>query len=250
MKLNTLLKEEKDRINLYGIILDCSAPYYMERTNKYQCTMKLFDSSLNPEKANPITATFFAKTVAEIPHVTKVGSIIRLHRVQTKSYKKSFQINCDVGIKSAWVLFDPIHGTSAIDESGKEHTFAPEEKVLLADARKFSKTYFTKNELKGITFKEAEKKKTKDFDVICYVKDVKKKGTTNKVTLTDGDKTAKLDVPSTSKLALVTGEVVRVRSANYVDKKYDTIELNEYSNILRISEEYKSAKELLKKIKK
>lgn len=212
--------------------------------------MKLFDSSLNPEKATPMTATFFAKTAAEIPHVTKVGSIIRLHRVQTKPYKKTFQINCDVGIKSAWVLFDPIHGTSPIDESGKDHTFTPEEKVLLADARKFAKTYFTRNELKGITFKEAERKRPEDFDVICYVKDVKKKGTNSKVTLTDGDKTVKLDVPSTSKLALVTGEVVRVRSADFVSKKSETIELNEYSNILRISDEYKSAKELLKKIEK
>jgi len=243
--MNTLLKEEKDRINLYAIILDCSAPYFMEKTNKYQCTMKLFDSSLN----TPMTATFFAKTIAEIPKVTKVGSIIRLHRVQTKSFKKSYQINCDVGIKSAWVLFDPLSGTTPLEESGKEHTFTPEEKTILADIRKVSKAYFTKNELKAVTLKEAEKK-PKDFDVLCYVKEVKKKGNTTKVTLCDAQKTVKLDVPSNTKFAIVPEEVIRIRSANYTDKKCDTIELNEYSNILRVSEEYRSAKELMKKLKK
>jgi hypothetical protein len=243
------LKEEKDRINLYAIILDCSAPYFMEKTNKYQCTMKLFDSSLNPEKNAPMTATFFAKTIAEIPQVTKVGSIIRLHRVQTKPFKKSYQINCDVGIKSAWVLFDPLFGTTPLEESGKEHTFTSEEKSILAEIRKVSKAYFIKNELKAITLKEAEKK-PKDFDAMCYVKDVKKKGSTIKVTLCDAHKILKLDVPSNTKFAITPEEVIRIRSANYTDKKCDTIELNEYSNILRVSDEYKSAKELMKKLKK
>lgn len=219
----------------------------MDKTNKYQCTMKLFDSSLNPEKSNPMTATFFAKTIAEIPKVTKVGSIIRLHRAQTKAYKKTFQINCDVGIKSAWVLFDPLVGTTPLEESGKEHTFTAEEKTILAELRKVSKAFFTKNELKAVTFKEAEKK-PKDFDVLCYVKDVKKKGVTTKVTLCDTNKTVKLDVPSNTKFAITPEEVIRIRSANYTDKKCDTIELNEYSNILRISEDYKSAKELMKRI--
>eukprot|EP00826_Nyctotherus_ovalis_P039697 TRINITY_DN3834_c0_g3_i1.p2 TRINITY_DN3834_c0_g3~~TRINITY_DN3834_c0_g3_i1.p2 ORF type:complete len:222 (-),score=85.30 TRINITY_DN3834_c0_g3_i1:223-888(-) len=221
----------------------------MEKTNKYQCTMKLFDSSLNPEKSQPMTATFFAKTFTEIPQVTKVGSIIRLHRVQTKAFKKTFQINCDVGIKSAWVLFDPLIGTTPLEESGREHTFTSEEKSILNEIRKVSKAYFAKNELKAVTLKEGEKK-VKDFDTLCYVKDVKKKGATIKVTLTDGQKTVKLDVPSNSKFAISPEEVIRIRSANYTDKKYDTIELKEYSNILRVSEEYKSAKELLKKLKK
>lgn len=247
--MNSLLKEERDRINLYAIILDCSAPYFMDKTNKYQCTMKLFDGSLNPEKNAPMTATFFAKTIAEIPQVTKVGSIIRLHRVQTKAYKRTFQINCDVGIKSAWVLFDPLIGTTPLEESGKGHTFIAEEKSLLVDIRKVSKNYFTKNELKAVTLKEAEKK-FKDFDLLCYVKDVKKKGSTTKVTISDSTKTVKLDVPSNTKFAITPEEVIRIRSANYTDKKYDTIELNEYSNILRVSDEYKSAKELMKKVKK
>jgi hypothetical protein len=247
--LNTLLKEEKDRINIYAIVLDSSAPYFMEKTNKYQCVMKLFDPSLNPEKADPITATIFAKTKADVPHVTKVGSIIRLHRILTKKYKKTFQINCDVGIKSAWLLFDPVTGTTPISESGKGHTFSPEEKSILAELRKYAKNYFTKNALKAVTLKEAEKK-TKDFDAICYVEDVKKKGAISKATLCDADRTVKLDVPSNTKLPIVPDEVVRIRGVDYADKKCETLKLNEYSNVLKVSEEFKSAKDLLKKLKK
>lgn len=249
MKLNTLLSEEKDRVNVYAIVLDCSAPYYMDKINKYQCTMKLFDSSLNPEKADPMEATVFAKSIDEVPHVKKVGTIIRLHRVQTKKHKKTYQINCNVGVKGAWVLFDPIVGTGPIEESGKKHTTTPEDKTALADIRKFAKNYFSKNELNAMTLKEAEKKKPKDFDTLCVVKDVKKKGTTSKVTLCDGDKTVKLDVPTSAHFEIVPDAVIRIRSANYTDKKCDTIELNEYSNVLTVSEEYKSAKELLKEVK-
>eukprot|EP00826_Nyctotherus_ovalis_P044708 TRINITY_DN4853_c0_g1_i22.p1 TRINITY_DN4853_c0_g1~~TRINITY_DN4853_c0_g1_i22.p1 ORF type:complete len:222 (+),score=98.06 TRINITY_DN4853_c0_g1_i22:303-968(+) len=221
----------------------------MEKTNKYQCTMKLFDMSLNPEKAEPMTATIFAKTKADVPHVTKVGSIIRLHRILTKKFKKTFQINCDVGVKSAWLLFDPATGTTPISESGRGHSFSPEEKVFLNDLRKCAKNYFTKNPLKGITLKEAEKK-PKDFDTLCYVEDVKKKGTISKATLCDADKTVKLDFPTNSKLPVTPEEVVRIRGAEYTDKKCDTLRLKEYSNVLKVAEDYKSAKDLLKKLTK
>jgi len=221
----------------------------MEKTNKYQCTMKLFDSTLNPEKVEPITATIFAKAKADVPHVTKVGSIIRLHRILTKKFKKTFQINCDVGIKSAWLLFDPSSGTTPIGESGKGHTFSPEEKTMLADLRKYAKNYFAKNALNAITLKEGEKK-SKDFDSICYVEEVKKKGSVIKATLCDVGKTVHLDVPTNTKLPIVPDEVVRVRGVDYADKKYETLKLNEYSNVLKVPEDFKSAKDLLKKLGK
>lgn len=209
--------------------------------------MKLFDPTMNLEKTDPLTATIFAKTADEIPHVTKVGSIIRLHRVQTVRFNRLPLINCDVTIKSAWVLFDPTKDSGPIEESGKEHSSTPEEKTILAKYRKFAKNYFANNKLKASTFKEGEKK-YKDFDVVCFVMDVKKKGNSSKVTLCDAEKTVKLDVPNRKKLVMAPGEVIRIRSANYTNKEYNTIELNEYSNVLRLSENYKSAKELIKEI--
>lgn len=219
----------------------------MSKTNKYQCTMKLFDDSINLDVAEPLTATVFARTASEIPHVSKLGSIIRLHRVQTVKYKKSILINCDVTVKSAWVLFDPSEGASPIGESGKGHSFTAEERKLLATARKFAKNYFTTHELKGITFKQAERK-PKDFDVVCYVMSVKK-GSAFKATVCDAEKVIKLDIGK-RRMNLVEGEVIRIRSANYTDRKCDKIELNEYSNVLRVAGEYKSAKQLTKQIDK
>ena len=181
----------------------------MEKTNKYQCTLKLFDTSLNPEKTEPITATIFGKKVGDIPHVSKVGSIIRLHRAQTKKYKKTHQLNCDVSIKGAWLLFEPSYGTTPIQESGKGHTFTTEEKTLLNDLRKYAKNYFVKNALEHVSLKEAEKKK-KDFDTLCYVVDIKKKGNVNKVSLKDGHKTVKLDIPVKSNLSVAPDEVIRI----------------------------------------
>jgi hypothetical protein len=210
--------------------------------------MKLIDQTLNLDKQEPMTATVFSRSASEIPHVTKIGSIIRMHRAQTRKYNKQFYINCDVNYRSAWVLFDPIEGVTPISESGKEHTFTPNDKNTLADIRKFAKSYFIKNPIEYVTLKEAEEN-PKDFDPLCLIVDVKKKGNMTKVTLCDAEKSVKLNIPESQKLTAITGEVVRIRSSNYTDtKKFDTLELNEYSNILKLGEDFKSAKELMNSI--
>ena len=245
------MEDEKDRVNLYAIVLDCSAPYFMEKTSKYQCTLKLIDTTINPgEKkgTNYITATVFAKTEAEIPQATKVGSIIRMHRAQTKKFKTRIQVNCDVNIKGAWILFDPADGVTPINESGSNYTFNPEDKNILKDLRKFGKEFFANHDLSGITLEEALEKKPKDFDTLCLILDIKKKGAVDHVKLCDAGKVVKLDIPKKRCLTVAPGEVVRIRSANYVDEKTDILELNEYSNILRIPAEYKAAKELMKAV--
>jgi hypothetical protein len=204
--------------------------------------MKLLDSSVD----EPMTLTIFARTEAEIPLVSKVGSIIRLHRAQTKPFKKSYQLNCDVDIKGSWILFDPADGVTPVKESGKKYTFTTDDKTHLTEIRKFAKTFFAKNELKAMTFKEAENIKPMDFDVLCLVMEVKKKGNLNTVKLCDHEKVVKLNISGIRGFTVTPGEVIRIRSANYTqNKKYDTLDLNEYSNILRVPAEYKSAKELM-----
>lgn len=234
--------------------MDCSAPYFMEKTSKYQCTIKLIDDTVYPGvgmKGIPdyITVTIFAKTAAEIPLAGKIGTIIRLHRAQSKKFKGKPQLNCDVNIKGAWVLFDATDGMTELSKSGKSHTFNAQDRTILKELREFSKKFFSKNELEGITLKEAAKKKPKDFDCLCYVLEIKKKANGETIKVCDADKVVKLDIPTTKGLSLNTHEVVRIRSANYDEKKTDTLTLNEYSNILRVPKEYKSAKELLDKVK-
>ena len=239
-----MLKGGERKVNFYATILNCSAPYFMPKTNKYQCTMKLIDGSLN---RIPVTATIFSRTIKELPHITEMGTIIRLHRAQATKYKGQCHVNCNIGDMGAWLLFDSVKGNLPIAESGKAHTFTPNDKPLLAEIRKFTKSYFEKNEVYAVNLKEAEKNPT-DFDTICEVVSIKKKGSANTVTLCDAKKTVQMDIPKNRKFPIVEGEVVHIRSANY-SKKFTELELNEYSSILKVPENYKNAKELKNSIK-
>jgi hypothetical protein len=238
------------KVNVYGVILDCSAPYYLERTNKYMCTMKLIDDNVNPtEKVEFISVSVFSKTIAEIPTALKVGSVIRLHRASAKKFKNNLQLNCDVDVKGAWILFDPIDGVTPIAQSGRNFTFNEEDKSLLKSMRKFSKEYFAKNDLPTITLKKASEDKPDDFDTLVLVLKVKAGKDANSVTLCDVDSVVKLTIPKDRNIVVSPGEIIKIRSANYTDKKtFKIISLNEYSSILRVPSEYKSAKAIMKKV--
>ena len=229
----------------------------MESAKKHLCTAKLIDPTIYPGVGGRNTpdffsATFFAENPEEIPQAAKIGSILRVHRGDIKKYKEkdTMQLNCDTTIKGAWVLFDPMDGVTPIITSGKQFTFTTSDRETIKSLRKFSLNFFAKHELPAITLKEAEKKK-KDFDCLCVVLATKKKGSNDHVTLCDGEKVVKLEIPFTRKLNISPEEVVRLRSANYADgKEYRKLTLNEYSNILRVPKEYKSAKVLLDQLKR
>lgn len=226
----------------------------MQASSKYVCTLKLIDETVCQglaRKSAPeyLAATIFGKNADELPQPTKVGSIIRIHRGQTKKYKEGMQLNCDIGIKGAWLLFDPLDGQTPIAQTGKKYTFTIADKARLNALRKFIKTYFAKHELAGLTLKEAEKKKPKDFDTVCLVLDIKQKDKCFKVKICDATKIAKLELPLARKGLVNPLDIIRLRSANYSDGKFKGLLLNEYSNILRIPKDYVSAKDLMKELK-
>jgi hypothetical protein len=226
----------------------------MEKTAKYLCTLKLIDETVcgnSKDKSAPeyLTATMFARTADELPPITKVGTILRIHRAQTKKHKDIMQLNCDVNIKASWIIFDPVDGQSPIAKKGKQFTFTPLDKIRLKSIRKFLKEHFDKTELEGITLKEAEKKKPKDFDSLCYVLDVKTKAKAERIKLCDGTKIVKMDLPITRKGVVVPLEVVRVRGVDFdPKKKFKYLTLSEYSSVLRVPGDFASAKALLKEI--
>lgn len=248
------MDKEQDRVNCYAVVLDCSAPYYMEKTAKYLCTLKLIDETVcgnSKDKSAPeyLTATMFARTADELPPITKVGTILRIHRGQIKKHKDVMQLNCDVNIKAAWIIFDPVDGQSPIAKKGKQFTFTPKDVTRLKSIRKFLKEHFEKNELDAITLKEAEKKKPKDFDALCFVMDVKTKAKAERIKLCDGTKIVKVDLPITRKGMVIPLEVVRVRGVDFdAKKKFKYLTLNEYSSVLRVPSDFASAKALLKDI--
>ena len=252
-KLNELLKKEIDRLNIYAVLLDCSGVYFSKASHKYICTVKLIDDTVNPEvRGVPdfITITMFAKNPSQLPQPAKIGSILRIHRGQTKKNKGIIQLNCDVNIKGAWTMFDPTDSVIPIDKSSKTHTFTTKDKIRLSKIREFAKDFFEYYDFLNTTFKEAEKKKMDDFDTICYVLCIKSKGIYSRLLLCDNTSVAKLNIPSNKGIHFSPLSVVRLRGACYSNSKDSIyIEFNDYSNILNVPNEYKCHKDLLSALK-
>ena len=249
-----MLSEEQDRVNVYGVVLDSSAPYYMSSAGKYICTMKLIDPTVHPRgggksAAEYLSTTFFAATSGELPSITKVGSIMRIHRGQTKDHKGHMQLNCDVIIKGAWVVFDPSESLVPLGHSGKRHTFEPADRERLKEVRKFGKTFFAAYALAGSSLREAAERRPTDFDTICLVLDVRRKGDVDRVRLCDAEKVVKLDLPIQRGVVLKPQDVVRLRSANYVEgSHFLRLSFAEYSHVLKLSREQRSAEQLFRSL--
>ena len=255
-KLGDLLTKDEDRIYVYTVVLDCSSPYYMEDINKYVCSAKLIDDTFHPDgkgKGGPkyMQTTIYARLEKEIPQPTKVGSILRIHRGQTKAHKGVMQLNCDVNIKAAWVLFDPIVSDIPIEHTGKQFTFTINDSRRLADIRKFGREFFQSyDELEGSSLAEAERTKAKDFDLVCVVLETKQKGNEQCIRICDSDRAVKVRVKENRLSHVGPLEVVRIRSLNYAEAASGkSLTLNSYSNILQVPKEYAVAKKLSKKVK-
>ena len=119
------MSKEQERVNIYAVVIDASGPYYVESIKKYLSVLKLIDESLNPKskgKTPFMNLTCFSQSKNEIPNITRIGSIIRIHRGDTRKYNKSYQLNCDSGIKGAWAIFDPSDAPSATDTTETSST--------------------------------------------------------------------------------------------------------------------------------
>eukprot|EP00826_Nyctotherus_ovalis_P038281 TRINITY_DN3579_c0_g1_i8.p1 TRINITY_DN3579_c0_g1~~TRINITY_DN3579_c0_g1_i8.p1 ORF type:complete len:465 (+),score=99.23 TRINITY_DN3579_c0_g1_i8:125-1519(+) len=251
--LKSLLRGELDRVNVYAVVLDCSGTYYVKRVDKYVCTIKLIDETLNPHAGGGykfMNVTMFSRSASKLPQPAKIGSVLRIHRGQTKINKDEIQMNCDVGIKGAWVLFDPVNNVMPVSESGKSHTFTSRDEARLKDIRKFAEKYFKAYALDGTSLDAAHRGRLEEFDTICYVLDVKKKRLLTKVLLCDKSKVAKVFLPHKHPLPFAPSAVVRFRSASHsaCDGKI-VLKFNDYSNIIGIPEEYKSAVDMKEIIK-
>lgn len=251
--LKSLLKSELDRVNVYAAVLDCSGTYYVRPVDKYVCTIKLIDETLNPRTGGGygfMNVTMFSRSALKLPQPAKIGSILRIHRGQTKINKDEIQMNCDVGIKGAWALFDPANNVTPISESGRSHTFTSRDKTRLKDIRSFAEKYFKAYPLDSTSLDAAHKGRLEEFDAVCYVLDVKKKGQFTRVLLCDRSRTAKVFLPHKRPLPFAPSAVVRFRSASLSARNGKfVLEFNDYSNIIAIPEEYKSAVDMKEIIK-
>lgn len=251
MDLADVVKEKQARIHTYGVILDCSAPYFHEGLSKYLCTLKLIDESLDKTKGKYelVNTTVFANASGDIPKPTKIGSIFRIHRGDTKLIKGSgvIQLNCDCNIKAAWCLFDPTESESPIAHTGHRFTWEAKDIERLKAIRAFAKKYFAKKEINFVTLKDGMKNK-KEFDTIGRIWDAKEKDSMNQYKLFDGEKMVTLEVPVKRYDYLAPQDTVKIRSAFYKDKDCKVVGVQEWSSIIRIPKEYKAAMDLSKLI--
>ena len=247
-KIEDFIGEEKDRLYLYAVIQEISSPYKVNE--KCLCVAKLIDKSVHPGADNEfISTTFFARNNEELPQPTKVGSIIRVHRGWTRLHNKAIQMNVDVDIKSAWLLFDPTEGALPIAQTGKTFTWVEKDNARLKEIRQFAKEFFAKNELTTISLKEAMDK-PKEFDSVCLVLDVKKKDDKVRYLLVDEGKIVKLTVDQGRFPSVGPQDVVKMRAAAYDDdKEFKTLKFELYSNMQRVPKEYLISKNLHNSLK-
>ena len=84
--------------NLYGVIIDATFPYVK---NKCLVSIRIIDDTLNVKCARQLANSsraisghsmtqlqlqMFAKGVGDLPHIFRIGDIIRLHRVNLGEY--------------------------------------------------------------------------------------------------------------------------------------------------------------------
>ena len=52
-----------------------------------------------------ISLQLFAKNIEELPRIFRVGDIIRVHRVNVNEFQNQMNLNGNVYINTAWVIF-------------------------------------------------------------------------------------------------------------------------------------------------
>lgn len=251
-KLSDLLTKEQDRVNVYAIVLDSSAPYYIREIEKYLCVMKLIDESVNPKsreskgKIPPfINLTCFSRNKDELPMITKMGSIIRIHRGDTRKFNKSYQLNCDVGIKAAWIMFDPSESIKPTAFTGRSYTFVEEDKRRMKELRRFGDRFLKDNDSTQFASIGAN---VDEIDLVAIVLTRKSsKNNLDKLVVFDGEDFVKLEIDKERYQHISSQDIVRIRGI--MQKKSEFL-VNDYTNVMKIEPDQAAAKELKKKVDK
>lgn len=237
-----------DSHNVYGIVIDAAFPHKVAE-DKYVCSLKIVDPSLHSKptqhKATDndfATVVIYGKRFEDIPIVSKVGDIIRLHRATLRMYKNQRQFNVSTHWNGSWACFSTDDNSQFYPQtySGKRATFEKHETALLTTLRKWAQSYFATQD--GVTsdlyinLKQA-KAAPRDFDCvvrILQVFDMDEYTNELKIADTTGDNwyvlALKLKFPD-----LQAGQVVRIRSATFdgTSLHKQMLNLQHFSNILQ-----------------
>ena len=211
--------------------------------------MKLFDGTVNPQLASGtkkpsfVSLTIYGNTQSEIPQATKMGTILRIHRGQTKKYHQGYQLNCDVNIKAAWALFDPAEGYIPTNHTGRSYTFVDDDKKRLKEIRKDAADVLKNCD---VTASSSIGAKKNEVDMICMVLSRKEKSkTTDQLLVTDGNDFFKVELPHDHFSYAGPQEIVRMRG---MTERKGKLTFNDYTNVIKLEKTYSAAEELVNKI--
>lgn len=244
--------------HIFGVIIDATFPY---KTNqeRYICSLKIVDPSLyNKGKDNEYaTLVLYAKRFEDLPIITRLGDVIRVHRATLRLYNGQRQFNANIFYNSSWAVF-PLDSNKheASNNSSKTYSKQPTELATLNNIRQWAQKYFSQyGAVAGDTtlpLNKAAGHKT-DFDVVAKVAQVFELDEyTNELRLRDSSSkdfwnvlALKLKFPSVK-----AGDVVRIRSVTYdeTSTQKKVLLLSHYSNILTFPRDSKAAKELKGKV--
>lgn len=244
--------------HIFGVIIDATFPY---KTNqeRYICSLKIVDPTLyNKGKDNEYaTLVLYAKRFEDLPIITRLGDVIRVHRATVRIYNGQRQFNANIFYNSSWAVF-PLDSNKheASNHSSKEYSRQGSELATLNNIRQWGQKYFSQNNAVAgettLPLNKAAGHKT-DFDVVAKVAQVFELDEyTNELRLRDSSSkdfwnvlALKLKFPSVR-----AGDVVRIRSVTYdeTSTQKKVLLLSHYSNILTFPRDSKAAKELKGKV--
>lgn len=243
------------------MIIDASFPYKTNK-DKYICSLKVVDPSLNMKKekgtgdsSDYATVILYAHRFEDLPIVTRLGDIIRVHRATLRLHNHQRQFNASVFYNSSWALFSAeSNENTPTAYSGKNYSFEKSEAAILSNLRKWSNSYFSSyNVITSDMFVPLNKVQNEkaDFDVLAKITHIHEMDEyTNELRLRDQSGATwhslalKLKFPH-----LRAGDVVRVRSATVDETSTKKVlQLSHYSNIMTFIGASKLAKELKSKV--
>jgi hypothetical protein len=249
---NVALAQGGSEANVYGVIIDATFPYKVNK-DKFICSMKVVDPSLNGAKSNEYASiVLYANRFEDLPIVNRVGDVIRVHRAALRLYDDKRQFNVNVQHNGSWCLFstDKSSDSTALAYSGKRHSFEKHEFALLSSMRKWASQYFAQHNgspSANVKALKDVKGASGDFDVVAKITQLHEFDEyTNELCLRDasGDSwytlAMKLKFPH-----LRQGQVVRVRSCMHDSSSTkQMLGQSHYSNIMTFISGSKAAKAL------
>lgn len=230
--LKDFIGKTLDRINFYALVLDSSSYYFNENIQKYQVIMKLIDASVHPNpmqhcKYGFITTTFFTRNLNWCPRAPRMGTIIRVHRADVRIRSDNPHINCDIGMKGAWAIFDPIELYYPVSHYGRSFTFIDKDKNKIKEIRKFGNLFFGEHNI--IKFILPLNSSKLECNMICRVLT----NNDHKITVYNGEKFYTFKISQLNRLPINPGTICYIRGLYMHHKK---LKFNDYTGIFEIPE--------------